>query len=135
VFVSRLLLLALVLFVVSAGAASARVDDHGGHGGGDDEVLVAGNCGHGVVSSLRLESHDRGIEVRVRLRQTSGRGVWRITIVHEDRVSLRAQRKTTRSEGAIELRRTFPDLPGSDTFAVHAWGPGGLGCRATATIQ
>jgi hypothetical protein len=27
-----------------------------------------------------------------------------------------------------------PDLSGSDTIVVHAWGPKGLGCRATATL-
>ena len=101
-------------------------------GGGD--VRVAGSCGPGVTSSLRLRADDGRIELRFQLEQRRGRGLWRITVVHEQRVSARATRKTTRSDQAFELRRTLVDLSGSDTVAVHAWGPGGLGCRATATL-
>ena len=129
--VTRLVLLALTVLVFSAGAAEARADDHGGGGG---EVRVAGSCGSGAVASLRLRSRDDRIEVRFRLRQTRGRGAWRIAIVHERRVSYRGTRRTTRGDDSFELRRTLQDLQGSDTVAVHAWGPSGLGCRATATL-
>lgn len=129
--VTRLVLLAVLLLALSAGAAAAR----GGEGGsGSDDVRVAGLCGRGATSSLRVRAHDGGIEVRFRLRQTRGRGLWRITIVHENRVSARATRKIARSGDSFELRRMLPDLSGSDTIAVHAWGPRGLGCRATATL-
>jgi hypothetical protein len=60
--------------------------------------------------------------------------VWRIAFVHERRVAARATRKTTRRDDSFELRRTLRDLRGSDTVVVHAWGPGGVGCRATATL-
>jgi hypothetical protein len=83
---------------------------------------------------LRLRAEDRGLEVRFRLEQTRGHGLWRITIVHEHRVSARATRTTTRQDDSFELRRSLRDLPGSDTVAVHAWGPRGLGCQATATL-
>ena len=96
-------------------------------------MRVAGSCSRGATSSLRLRADDGRIEVRFRLEQSRGRGVWRITIVHEQRVSSRATR-TTRSDRSFELRRGLADLRGSDTVAVHAWGPGGLGCRATATL-
>jgi hypothetical protein len=129
--VRRLFLLALLLLAISAGAAQARADDHGGGGG---EVRVSGRCGHGATASLRLRGHDAGIEVRFRLRQTRGHGVWRIAIVHERRVVARVKKRTSRSEDSLELRRTFKDLPGSDTVVVHAWGPRGLGCRAAATL-
>ena len=132
--VTRLVLLAFVLLAFSAGGAEARGNDHGGGGSGNDDVRVAGDCGRGVSSSLRVRAHDDGIEVRFQLRQTRGRGDWRITIVHENRVSSRAMSKTTRTDDSFELRRTLPDLPGSDTIVVHAWGPKGLGCRATATL-
>ena len=132
--VTRLVLLALLLLAFSAGAADARGNDHGGDGNGSDDVRVAGDCGQGANSSLRIRAHDDGIEVRFRLRQTRGRGVWRITIVHESRVSSRATGKTTRTDDSFELRRTLPDLLGSDTIVVHAWGPSGLGCRATGTL-
>jgi hypothetical protein len=131
--VTRLVLLALVLLAFSAGAADARGNDHGG-GSGSEEVRVAGYCGRGAASSLRVRAQDGGIEVRFRLWQTRGRGVWRITIVHENRVSSRATSKTTRSDDSFELRRMVPDLPGSDTIVVHAWGARGLGCRATAAL-
>jgi hypothetical protein len=129
---TRLMLLVLLLLALSAGAARASGDDHGG--GGGDDVRVAGTCGRGATSSLRLRGHDGGIELRFRLRQTRGHGVWRLAVVHEQRVASRSTRKTTRSEDSVELRRTLPDLRGTDTVVVHAWGPRGLGCRATATL-
>jgi hypothetical protein len=127
---TRVLALALLLFALSAGAAQARGDDHGG--GGD--VRVAGSCGRGATSSLRLRSDDGRLEMRFRVEQRRGRGLWRITVVHEQRISSRATKRTTRSDRTFELRRRMADLPGSDTVAVHAWGPRGLGCRATATL-
>lgn len=133
--VERSVLLVLLLLAFSAGAADARGDDRGGGGGGDEDVRVAGDCGRGATSSLRVRTHDDGIEVRFRLRQPRGLGVWRITVVHENRISARATRKTTRTGDSFELRQTLPDLPGSDAVVVHAWGPNGLGCRATATLS
>jgi hypothetical protein len=127
----RLLVLALLLLAVSAGAAQARGGDHGGGG----EVRVAGDCGRGATAALRLRADDRRIELRFRLRQSRGRGAWRIAVVHEQRVSYRATRRTTRSDDSFELRRTLPDLPGSDTVTVHAWGPSGVSCRAAATLR
>jgi hypothetical protein len=131
--VKRLLLLVLVLLGLSAGTAQARGNDGGGGDGG--EVRVAADCARGVTSSLRLRGRDGAIEVRFGLRQARGRGAWRIAIVHEDRVSARATRRTTRSDDSFELRRNLPDLRGSDTVVIHAWGPRGLGCRASATLS
>jgi hypothetical protein len=128
--VPRFVLLVLLLLALSAGAADAR----GNGDGGGEEVRAAGVCGRSATSSLRIRAHDNGIEVRFRLRQTRGRGVWRITIVHENRVSSRATRRTTRSDDSFELRRMLQNLPGSDAIVVHAWGPRGLGCRAAATL-
>jgi hypothetical protein len=130
--VTRRLLLVLFVLALSAGTAQARADDHGG--GGGEEVRVAGDCGRNATASLRLRADEGRIETRFRLRQARGRGVWRIAIVHEDRVTSRASRRTTRSTDSFELRRMLPDLPGTDTVVVHAWGPHGLGCRATATL-
>ena len=125
--VTRVLAIALLAFALSAGVAQA-------HDGGGD-VNATGVCGSGATASLRLRADDGRIEVRFRLRQRSGRGVWRIAIVHEQRVSARAKKKTTRSDDSFELRRRLVDLRGSDTVSVHAWGPGGLGCRASATLD
>jgi hypothetical protein len=131
--VTRIVLLASLVFVFSAGAAAARGGDHGGGGGSNDDARVAGNCGGGT-SSLRIHAHENTIEVRFRVRETRRPALWRLTIVHENRVASRATAATTRSEDSFELRRTFRDLPGSDTVTVYAWGPEGVGCRATATL-
>jgi hypothetical protein len=120
--------LVLALLALSAGAAQARDGERGG------EVRVAGDCARGATSSLRLRGDDGRIEVRFRLRQKRGHGAWRISIVHEDRVAVRATQRTTRSDDSFELRRGLPDLRGSDAVVVHAWGPRGLGCRATGTL-
>lgn len=96
---------------------------------------AAAVCGRGATASLRLRPDDGQIELRFRLRQRRGRGVWRIAIVHEQRVSSRATKRTTRSDDSFELRRRLVDLRGSDSVTVHAWGPGGLGCRASATLD
>lgn len=129
--VARAIVIAVFLLALSAGAAAARADDHGG---GDSDVRVAGVCGPGATASLRVRSRDNGIEVRFALNQTRGRGVWRVTIVHEHRIALRASTRTTSRDDSYEVRRVLPDLPGSDTVVVHAWGPSGLGCRAAATL-
>ena len=128
---TRLLAIALLLLAFSAGAAQARGDDHGG-----GDVRVAANCGSGAAASLRLRAEDRRrIEVRFRLEQRRGRGTWRIAIVHEQRIASRVTKRTTRSDDSFEVRRTLPDLQGSDTVVVHAWGPRGVGCRAAATLR
>jgi hypothetical protein len=118
----------MLLVAFSGTAAEARGND----GGGD--VRVAGVCGSGATTSLRIRARDDGIEVRLVLRLTRGWGVWRVTIVHESRVAARVTVRARRSEDALEVRRTLSDLPGSDTVVAQAWGPGGLGCRATAAL-
>jgi hypothetical protein len=129
---TRLLLIGALLLLLSAGAADARGTDHGGDS--NDDVRVVGVCGRGATSSLRVRTRDNGIEVRFQLQQSRGWGVWRVTIVHENRVSSRATTRTTRADDSLELRRTLRDFPGSDTVVIHAWGPNGLACRATATL-
>jgi hypothetical protein len=124
-----LLLLAILLLASAAGTAHA--DDHGG---GGHEVRVAGTCGRGAVATLRVRAEEHGLEVRFGLRETRGHGWWRIAIVHEHRISARATRRTTRQDDSFELRRSLPDLPGSDNVVAHAWGPSGVGCQATATL-
>jgi hypothetical protein len=129
---ARAALMIVFLLALSTGSASARGTDHGD---GGTDVRVAAVCGRGATASLRARTREDGIEVRFQLRQTRGRGLWRVTIVHENRVAVRARVRTTIADGSYELRRTLADLPGSDTVVVHAWGPGGLGCRAAATLS
>jgi hypothetical protein len=127
--VARVVALVVLLLALSAGTAAA----HDG-GSGDSDVRVAGVCGRGATANLRVRSRDDGIEVRFALRQTRGRGLWRVTIVHENRVAVRTTVKTTSGDDSYEVRRVLRDLPGSDTVVVQAWGPSGLGCRAAATL-
>jgi hypothetical protein len=127
--VARVFVIVAVLLALSAGTAAARDGD-----GGDNDVRVAGVCGKGATANLRVRSRDNGIEVRFALTQTRGRGLWRVTIVHENRVAVRTTVKTTSGDESYEVRRVLRDLPGSDTVVVHAWGPNGLGCRAAATL-
>jgi hypothetical protein len=129
--VARVLVIVVLLLALSAGTAAARDGDRGG---GDSDVRVAGVCGRGATANLRVRTRDNGIEVRFALRQTRGRGLWRVTIVHENRVAVRTTAKTTSGDDSYEVRRMLRDLPGSDTVVVHAWGPSGLGCRAAATL-
>jgi hypothetical protein len=132
--VTRLALLVLLVLALSAGTAGARGNGDGEQRSGDREVRVAGDCARGATSSLRVRARDGRIGLRFRLRQTRGRGLWRITVVHENRVSSHSTGRTSRADDSFELRRLLPDFQGSDTVVVHAWGPTGLGCRASATL-
>ena len=129
--VARVAVIVGLLLAVSAGTAAAHDGDRGS---GDSDVRVTGVCGRGASANLRVRSRDEGIEVRFALRQTLGRGLWRVTIVHENRVVVRTTAKTTSGDDSYEVRRVVRDLLGSDTIVVHAWGPGGLACRAAATL-
>ena len=126
----RALTFIVVVLAVAAPSAAARSADHGG--GGD--VRVAGTCSSGAESRLRLKAEDDGIEVRFELEQRRTTGAWSVKLVHERRVVWKTSARTTSGDRSFELRRTLPDLPGSDTVSVQTWGPRGLTCRATATL-
>jgi hypothetical protein len=102
-------------------------------GGDDDEVRVTAACGR-AEARLRLERDDDGIQARFELRDRGAGGLWRVTLVQERRVAWKGTATTTRGRRRFELRRTLPDLPGSDTVTAQAWGPRGAGCRVTATL-
>ena len=121
-------LLVLAAFV---GAAAQPVASGAKDGGGD--VRVAAACSKGVTSDLRLRARDGGIELRFKLRRGRA-GSWRVVLVQERRVAWRGTRKTSGSSDSLELRRMLSDLPGADVVTATAWGPGGLTCRASATL-
>jgi hypothetical protein len=122
------LLFAAALLALAAWPIAAPAKD------GDGEVRVAGTCGGGVASELRLKGEDDGIELRFKLRHSRAGAVWRIVLVQERRIAWKGTAKTTGSSGSFELRRTLRDLPGADAISVRALSPRGLVCRATATI-
>ena len=121
----RVTVAALGVLALTAGPANARVLD---------DARAVGVCSKGVAAELRLKTEDHGIEVRFKLRQTQATGAWRVALVHERRVVWKGTLRTRRQSRSFELRRTLQDLPGDDTVTASAWGPRGLGCRATATL-
>jgi hypothetical protein len=125
--VLRLVALGLLLLALAAGPAAAGVAS------GGREVRVAGTCTAGAGAALRLEADDGELETRFRVTRARA-GWWRLVVVHERRVAWRGSLRATASRRSFELRRVLPDLAGSDTVAVTAWGPGGATCRATATV-
>ena len=110
------------------GSVAAPAKDGGG------EVRVAGVCGRGPASELRLKAHDGEIELRFRLRNAKRGTAWRIVLVQERRIAWKGSSRASGSTGAFEVRRTLADLPGDDAVTVRAWGPNGLVCQATATL-
>ena len=109
-------------------ACAAAAKDGGG------EVRSPGVCGRAADSELRLKTSDRGIEVRFEIDHIRAGVAWRVAVVHERRVAWKGSAKAPAASRSFEVRRTVPDLPGADTVTATAWGPGGLVCRATATL-
>jgi len=113
---------------LAVGSVAAPAKDGGG------EVRVAGVCGRGPASELRLKARDGEIELRFRLRNAKRGTAWRIVLVQERRIAWRGSARASGSAGAFEVRRTLVDLPGDDSVTVRALGPNGLVCQATATL-
>ena len=120
---------ALAVLAVGAGAADARR-------GKDDrqEIRVAGRCGGGATSKLRLRAEDGEIEVEFEVDQNRSGVRWRVALVHERRVAWKGVARTAGPSGSFEVRRVVRDLPGSDSVSARAWGPGGLSCQARASL-
>lgn len=122
-------LAAAVLAACSFGASPASA--RGGDGGGG-EVRVAGSCGRGASSDLRLRSRDGGIRVRFQVEHTRSGAGWRVVLVQDRRVVWRGRARTR--GGSFELERTLRDLSGADRVTARAWGPAGVTCAAAATL-
>jgi hypothetical protein len=108
----------------------------GGGGGGDrsrSEIRVAGTCGSGASSKLKLKSRDGQIEAEFEVHGRAG-SAWRVTIVHEREVEYRGSRRIGGASRSFEVSYRMPDYSGADTVAVRAAGPRGLVCVAAATL-
>src|SRR5919202_4768988 len=126
-FAVALLVLALL------GPASALARGGGGGGGGDrPEVRVAGSCGRGATSTLKLKARDGGIEAEF---EGHGRtGLCRVAIVQEQRVAWRGRARSGGASPSFSLERRLSDYPGPDQVLARAIGPRGITCSATATL-
>jgi hypothetical protein len=121
------LLVGLALLFAASPVAAVAKD-------GRPEVRVAGVCGSGATSTLRLRGGADGIEVRFEVDHSRAGEVWRVVLVHERRVGWKGSVKTSRPGGSFEVEWTSRDLPGADEVIVRAGGPRGLVCRADATL-
>jgi hypothetical protein len=122
-------LLALPLF----GTASALAK---GGGGGDDrpEIRVAGACGRGATSKLKVKARDGGLEVEFEVDHSRSGALWRVVLVQERRVAWRGRARTHAPSGSFSLERRLSDYPGPDQVMARAVGPRGITCQATAVL-
>ena len=116
----------VLVFAVRSVAAVAK--------DGRGEVRVAGVCGSGATSKLRLKSEDDGIELRFEVDHSRAGVLGRGVLVHERRIAWKGAVRTTRPSGSFQVRRTVQDLAGADAVTARALGPGGLVCRAAAVL-
>ncbi|HEX2104297.1 MAG TPA: hypothetical protein VHF51_11650 [Solirubrobacteraceae bacterium] len=126
------LLLATALVALAAtvpGAALAK-------GGDDDrrEVRVAGVCGKGAKSKLKVKADDGRIEAEFEVDNNRARTRWRVVFVQEHRVVYRGIARTGGRSGSWSIEERLADLPGSDQIMARAVGPRGLTCQATAVL-
>jgi hypothetical protein len=100
---------------------------------GPDDVRRSGACSHSSEIELRVRSDDNVIRVELEI-ETSRRGsTWAVILLHERRIAFRGNLRS-RSNGAIELRRSVPDWFGVDSFVARASGPRGESCRVSAKL-
>jgi hypothetical protein len=126
----RLTALALVVSLAGAVLAS-RVAARGG--GDRKEVRLAGVCGTGATSKVRLRQRDGGdIEVRFEVEHARSGQSWRLALMRERRVVWRGRART--QSGSFEIERRLPDFSGADQITARAVGPRGLTCTASATL-
>jgi hypothetical protein len=103
-------------------------------GDGRAEIRAAGSCSARATSKLKLESRDGVIELEFEVDHNRTGALWRVAIVHERRVAWRGNARTSGPSGSFSVERRIADLSGADTVTARAWGPGGITCRATATL-
>src|SRR4051795_12790285 len=122
-------LLALILL----GPASALARGGGGGGGDRPEVRVAGSCGRGATSTLKLKARDGGIEAEFEVHGRAGAS-WRVAFVQERRTVWRGRARTLGPSHSFSIERHLGDYAGPDQVFARAVGPRGMTCQATATL-
>ncbi len=124
----------LLVLIVGLSLLFAASPVGAGANDGRPEVRVAGVCGGGATSKLRLRSDGDGIDVRFEVDHSKAGEVWRVVLVHERRVGWKGFVKTSGPGGSFEVERTLKDFPGADEVSMRAGGPHGIVCRADATL-
>ena len=127
--VIRTALVALVALVVLLAAQPV-----GAAPAADDDVRVVGVCGGRSTATLRVKVDDGRLEVRFGVERARA-GRWTMVLVHERRVAWRGSALSRRGSRSFEVRRSLRDLAGADAVVARAWGPGGVTCRAAATVR
>lgn len=130
---STLIVAALAPAIAGPTLALARAEPDGGGGGDRPDVRVAGTCGTGASSSLRLRSRDGVIEMEfvVHSRVTAS---WNVTVVHERQVAWRGRRRAAAPGRSFSVLYRMTDLSGADIVSARAVGVRGVVCSATATL-
>jgi hypothetical protein len=118
----------LALAVAGPGTAVAKDGDD------DREVRVAGICGKGAKSKLKLKADDGRIEAEFEVDNNRAGTSWRVVFVQERRVVYRGRARTGGRSGSWSIEERLADLPGSDQVMARAIGPRGLTCHATAVL-
>jgi hypothetical protein len=126
--------LVLLALVVLAPASALAKGGGGGGGGGDrPEVRVAGSCGHGATSTLKLKARDGGIEAEFEVHGRAG-SAWSVAFVQERRTVWRGRARTGGASHSFSIERRLGDYPGPDQVFARAVGPRGMTCQASATL-
>jgi hypothetical protein len=123
----------LALVGPAAAPAKGGGDDGGGGGGDRPEVRVAGSCGRGATSKLKLKADDGQIEAEFEVHGRSG-SKWRVVFVQENRIAWRGRARTSGSSRSFSIERRLSDYAGADHVTARAVGPRGITCQATATL-
>jgi hypothetical protein len=122
-------LVLLALVVLGPASALAR----GGGGGDRPQVRVAGSCGRGASSALKLKARDGVIEAEFEVHSRAG-SRWRVAFVQERRTVYRGRARVGGASRSFAIERRLSDYAGPDQVFARAVGPRGVTCQATATL-
>ena len=96
-------------------------------------MRVAGTCGKGATSTLRVRARDGGLETEFKVWARSSAS-WSVTLVHERQIAWRGHRRTAGTAHYFRFGYRLPDFSGADAVTARAVGPRGLVCWASATL-
>lgn len=131
----------VVLTLLALLSASAAAGDSGpGEGGDDDddddriEIRQSGVCTGGGRWKFRLRAEEGEIRIDFEVDERRLGALWRVVLIHERQIVLRAARRTVAPGASFAVRRIVEDWYGADNVVARATGPRGQTCRASATV-